>query len=90
MKVLCIDGPIKGDIWDLPEDRERTFLVPVMPVVTRPTAVLAWHTYTYHVHRFLIGDATLMLASVHSLPDLIGNAGLLSMILSEDAQQVIR
>jgi hypothetical protein len=79
MNALCIDGPARGQIHYL-KDRQ-TF---AFPSITAPD-----YPVVYYSHRFNIGGATIILASVHLMADEIHPYDLYEFVVSDLAKKAV-
>lgn len=79
MKVLVIDGPARGEIY---ETAEQMFIYAVMPANMMDDV----KQKSYHVHRFILCGREIRIASVNTLSENISDADAFEAIASPGAK----
>jgi hypothetical protein len=85
MKVLCIDGPLRGSTWDvlrgnLFEHVQRDSISPMAE----------YQVTTYHIHKAVIFNYELFLASIKLTLDRLSDHDALEAIMTPDARDCLQ
>lgn len=79
MKVLCVDGPARGNVHDIEGNTGALFRI--------PSVVSPGHIVVYYVHNFQIAGMMMRIASVHLMSDDIRPYDVFDLVVSDLAKQ---